>query len=378
MPINQKPLGILIGIFTLFAILDGLINKTFKLEHKKRFFTGRLFFLIHLISVIYSDNQERAWFDIEVKLSLFVFPILFQFKNSYLLRKKEWILYSFVLGSIASSIIMLIIASSKYSEIGSSAFYYNQFSLFHPSYMAMYFIFAIAILIRFMVYKKRPLKFQIPAALSILLLLRIVFLLQSKAGIITIIIISIFLLIISLIKLRSLLLKIALAILVLSITLIMVQKSSRLQAMLTSVEEISETGESKSSTGIRLSIWKITMHEISKHWVLGVGAGDIKPVLFKEYQNLKGALEKNLNVHNQYLETFLGQGILGISLLLALFYFGFKEAIRKKEWFLSVFLILMAISFSPESILNKEAGVVFFAFFYYFLFTFPIEDKKIA
>jgi len=159
----------------------------------------------------------------------------------------------------------------------------------------------------------------------------------------------------------------------------MVQKSSRLQAMLTSVEEISETGESEdSTTGIRFSIWKITVHEVSKHWILGVGAGDIKPVLFKEYENkkLNGALKKNLNVHNQYLETFLGQGIFGFLLLLSMFFLGFKEAARRKEWFLSVFLILMAISFSPESILNKEAGVIFFALFYNFLFVFPIEDKK--
>ena len=371
LPIYHKPLGLIIGVFALLHISEGLLNKNFKFLYKEIFYTGILFFIIHLISVAYSDNQERAWFDIEVKLSLLVFPLLFLFKSPIIIKHKKLIFYSFVIGSISSSIIMLTNAFSDYSELGSAAFYYTNITLFHPSYMAMYFIFAISIIINFMVSHKRTVKVQLISAFLILFLLRMIFLFQSKAGILTIIVISIFLLIISLIRLRSLLLKIAISILVVSLTLVMVQKSSRLQAMMTSVKEISETGQSDDyTTGIRFSIWKITIDEIRNNWILGVGAGDIKPTLFKKYENQKVdfAFNQNLNVHNQYLETFLGQGILGISLLLAMFFFGFKEASKRKSWFLTVFLILIAFSFGPESMLNNQAGVIFFAFFYNFLF----------
>jgi O-antigen ligase len=245
--------------------------------------------------------------------------------------------------------------------------------------MAMYFIFAIGILINYMVSKKNLNKYQIPPSLTILFLLRMIFLLQSKAGMLTIIAIATFLFIISLIRVRSLLLKIALSILIVSISFVMVQKSSRLQAMISSVKEISKKGESEdTTTGIRFEIWKIAVKEIHHSWFLGVGAGDIKPVLFKDYKNksLNGALDKNLNVHNQYLETFLGQGILGIGLLLLLLYWGILKASRTREILNSIFVLLIILSMGPESMLNNEAGVVFIAFFYYFLFIFNLSEDE--
>ena len=379
MPIGQKALGLLIGLFALFMLIDGLINKTFKMVHKDVFITGVLFFLIHLISVAYSDNQERAWFDIEVKLSLIIFPVIFLFKSPYLIKNKKWVLYSFVYGSIASSIIMLIKASQNYSELGSAAFYYANIALFHPSYMAMYFIFAIGILIDYMISKKNLNKFQILPAIGILFLLRMIFLLQSKAGMLSIIVIATFLLILSLIRLRSFLLKIAISILVVSLSLVMVQKSSRLQAMMSSVKEISEKGQSEdSTTGIRFAIWEVAAQEIKNSWIIGVGAGDIKPVLFKDYerQHLNGALEKNLNVHNQYIETFLGQGIIGFLLLIGIFLFGFKHARKRKEILGSIFMLLILLSFGPESMLNNQMGVIFIAFFYFFLFQFDFKNTS--
>ena len=377
MPIYQKPLGLLIGLFALFTLLDGLINKTFQFSHKEIFIIGISFFAIHLISVAYSNNQERAWFDIEIKLSLLIFPILFLFKSPFLLRNKKWVLYSFVYGSILSSIIMLIKAYINYSKAGNNAFYYTEISLFHPSYMAMYFIFAIGVLISYMISKKSLNKFQILPAIGILFLLRMIFLLQSKAGMLSIIVIATFLLIISLIRVRSFLLKIAISILVVSLSFVMIQRSSRLQAMVQSVEEISEKGKSEdSTTGLRFSIWEVACSEIKETWLFGVGAGDIKPVLFKDYeqQNLQGALKKKLNVHNQYLETFLGQGIIGIGLLLTLLYLGFKEAQKRKDILITIFMLLISLSFLPESMLNNQAGVIFIAFFYFFLVQFNDDN----
>lgn len=375
MPLSDKPLGILIALFSISNIIDGIINKTFSFEKKTIIITGLAFFFIHLISVFYSQDQGRAWFDIEVKLSLLIFPIVFLFNSQYLSKNTKVVLYSFVAGALFSSIVMLIRAYLNYIDQGSIAFYYSRIALFHPSYISMYFILAIAIIIKFMVNKKRTYTYQIFSALSILLLLRMIFLFQSKAGMITIIAISFFLLIISVIKLRSLLLKIAITLLVVSFTLIMVQKSSRLQAMLDSVEEISDQGHSAdATTGVRFEIWKLTLEEIKAHWLFGVGAGDIKPVLFERYKksDLDDALSKHLNVHNQYLETFLGQGILGLLLMVSLFLLGLKEAYRRKDWFLSVFIILISLSFGPESMLNNQSGVIFFAFFFYFLF---VNDK---
>ncbi|MBN2667616.1 MAG: O-antigen ligase family protein [Bacteroidales bacterium] len=374
LPFYEKIMPPIIAFAILINIINGIVNRSFRFNKKILFALGIAFFVIHVISAFYSNDQHRAWFDIEVKLGLLFFPIVFSFKTDYIHQNKHYIYISFVLGSVISSLLLLFLSALNYKELGDEAFHYTQLARFiHPSYLAMYYIFSIAILIKYMVSQQRPIdKLFVPAAL-IILLLRMVFLLQSKAGILTMIAVSIYLLVLSIIRLRSLLLKIAIALIALSVVFISIQNSQRLQSMFSSVKEISENGSSDdSTTGVRYSIWKLTAKEISKHWLFGVGAGDIKPTLFKDYSktHLDGALEKQLNVHNQYLETFLGQGIFGFLLLLALLFYGIKKAYKYKEWMMTIFIIIIAFGMIPESMLNKQSGVIFISFFYYFIFQF--------
>lgn len=378
-PLQIKAVPLLIGFFALLNIIDGIINKTFDFSKKPIFWVGVLFFAIHIISVLYSQDKTRAWFDIEVKLSLIIFPVLFLFKNDYVLQRKKNILFSFVIGSLVVTFFMLGNAFLKYGEMGSSSFFYTELSFIHPSYVAMYFIFSIGILIKYILSKQLLYKDLMLHFASILLFIIMIFLLQSKAGIISLIIISLYILGFLLFRLKSILVKIALCVFVFSMIFFMVQTSSRVNAMFNSVGEISETGKSgDTTTGIRFSIWEITINQLKKDWILGVGAGDIKPILFEEYKktNLENALQKNLNVHNQFLETFLGQGIIGILLLCSLFYFGIIEAIKRKDWLLTTFLILVALSFGPESMLNQQVGVIFFSFFYFFLLLYNKQTEE--
>jgi len=371
MPIHLRFIPVLIVLFVLLTIVDGFINKTFLFSQKKMVITGLLFFLIHIASVFYSDNKTLAWFDIEVKLSLFIFPIVFLFKNPLLLKRKNWVLNSFVLGSIVSSIAMLIIAFFRFDGTNSQVFYYTSFSLFHPSYMAMYFVFSILIIIQIMDKDLKKLNHRIIGYLSILFLLILISFLQSKAGILSSIAISLYYLVYSFLRFRTLVMRISFFILAVSVSLVFAQKTNRLQAMAQSVEKISEQGQTTGSTGIRYSMWKVAVEAIGEHWLFGVGSGDIKPILFQKYkvQKLEDAIKNNYNIHNQYLETFLGQGLIGIFLLLYLLYLGIREAFRKKKLLWSGFIILIALNMGPESMLNTQMGVVFIAFFYYFLFT---------
>ena len=372
MPLLNRLVPILIALLSLLILWDGYLNKTFTFSHKNIVVSGVLFYLFHLISVGYSDYKEVAWFDMGVKFSLLLFPLLFLFKNPELIQKRNRVLWAFVAGSLLSSLIMLANAFWRFDGQDLSVFYYIQLSLFHPSYMAMYFIFCILILIDFIGQKESAKKHKIWSYLAVLFLVFIIFLLQSKAGILSLVLIALYYTVFALIKKRFSIVKISILVLVVSIGFISLQRNSRLQTMTQSIEKISEEGQAKSSTGIRYDMWKVTLRAISENWLFGVGSGDIKPVLFRKYevQKLEDAINNNYNVHNQYLETFLGQGIFGIGLLLLLLLFGLLEAIKRNSLFLSGFVLLIALSLLPESMLNQQAGVIFIAFFYYFLFTY--------
>ncbi|HRD40798.1 MAG TPA: O-antigen ligase family protein, partial [Bacteroidia bacterium] len=62
------------------------------------------------------------------------------------------------------------------------------------------------------------------------------------------------------------------------------------------------------STAVRMLIWGESMEIIKNNFWWGVGVGDANDVLQAAYKEhgLTGALEHNLNTHNQYFQTFIG------------------------------------------------------------------------
>ncbi|MFH2143882.1 MAG: hypothetical protein ABIJ97_15770, partial [Bacteroidota bacterium] len=102
---------------------------------------------------------------------------------------------------------------------------------------------------------------------------------------------------------------------------------------------------------------------IESSWKYGVGIGDVKNELIDQYlkNNNFNLAEQKLNAHNQYLETTIGLGITGVAILIIVLFIPF---FRKKNYILYSFLILIIVNFLFESMLNTQAGVTFFAFFY--------------
>ncbi|GAG69370.1 unnamed protein product, partial [marine sediment metagenome] len=122
----------------------------------------------------------------------------------------------------------------------------------------------------------------------------------------------------------------------------------------------------KSSIGTRVVLWEEAVQIIKRNFIFGVGQGDIKMELHNQAKK-KGysqIVEKNLNIHNQFLETFVGLGIGGF-ILLVLMLFG--PILRLSGKFLELFIyfiIIVTVNLVFESMFNRLAGVFFFAFFY--------------
>lgn len=96
---------------------------------------------------------------------------------------------------------------------------------------------------------------------------------------------------------------------------------------------------------------------------------------YTEYGFIK-AEKEHLNAHNQYLETFAGLGILGFLSLLYILSYGFVYAYKNKHYLLFFLLLILAINFMFESMLNRMAGVLFMMFFYsLFVFMKPTKNK---
>jgi O-antigen ligase len=128
--------------------------------------------------------------------------------------------------------------------------------------------------------------------------------------------------------------------------------------------------EIASSSGERLLIWWYSFEITNDNLLFGVGTGDVRDELLVKYREkqMYNALGLGLNAHNQYLQTTLALGVLGLIALLLCIVLPFIYGVEYRHYLLIIFLILIAFNFLFESMLETQAGVVFYAFFNAYLF----------
>ena len=114
---------------------------------------------------------------------------------------------------------------------------------------------------------------------------------------------------------------------------------------------------------------ELALSVIKHNFIFGVGVGDTSDELKKEYINA-GYSEmyyENLNAHNQYLGVLLGTGLIGFLIFFSIILFMIYMAVSKRNLLYGLFLLIIMIFFMFESILNRIAGVTFFALFSFLL-----------
>ena len=329
-----------------------------------------LFFVITLVSALFSDNKNSAVFEVENKLSFIFLPyLLFCFNIPIQVIKR--CIVSFVSGCFFSCLILLVRACF-YSVNGyPDYFFYSQFSIFiHVSYFAMYLILAIVLVILFYATWFKNQKSIVYSAYFFVLLFSItIFLCSSKLGLISFIVI---IPILSLHKLKSTLnlKKVFFIIIVLSSLILISSKLfpvvfERLQSITSlNINQLDKT--SAESTTVRFLIWQESVKLINHNLLFGVTVGDANDALYTTYQQqgLTGALEHKLNAHNQFFQTFIGLGIIGFISLCLITFWQLIKAILQKHFLLFVFSLLIILNFLVESMLQAASGTLFFVFFY--------------
>lgn len=142
----------------------------------------------------------------------------------------------------------------------------------------------------------------------------------------------------------------------------------------TSEEKIDKTDAE--STAVRILIWKESIKIIKQHIWLGTSPADANQNLYNAYEEngLTGALDKRLNAHNQFLQTFIGTGIIGFLLILLITLFLIVYSFIKKNYILMLFSILISLNFMVESMLQAQAGFTFFVFFLCILLKYDFKE----
>lgn len=323
-----------------------------------------LFFLAHVLGMAWSDDQGFGLFDLEVKAALLLVPLLYWAVPRSAGTEGGILIRAFVAGTISSLVFDILFALARiliaYLTIDgtvvwgsvSAELFSSALSLYlHPSYAAMYAIFALAWI-----------HWRDSAHWSVhLLLITAVVLLASKVGWIALMV----LLSIAFIRTGTrYVLPAALA------TLLAIGYTATSPFMREKIDQASlmfapstPSPDATGSSEVRLLVWKAARQVAEEHWPWGTGTGDIKNDLVAAYGSAgyTQPATLRLNAHSQFLQSSAALGLLGLLLLCAMLLLPFIKSIRERRWPAVLFFGLVAMQCAVESILEVQAGVLFVA-----------------
>ena len=149
-------------------------------------------------------------------------------------------------------------------------------------------------------------------------------------------------------------------------TLIWISPVSRfriIQEPLSTSLEVDASVKEWNSVSLRVLEWKASWHQLKSSWLFGVGTGDGQAALQEFYSNFSAnTAQLKYNSHNQYLQTGLELGAVGVLALLLCFFKPFFGSSQPHH--LQILLVVIfSVMCITESMLARQKGVVFFTLF---------------
>ena len=133
------------------------------------------------------------------------------------------------------------------------------------------------------------------------------------------------------------------------------------------LDQDSSLGKPWGGKSIRLAIWKCSEDVIGKHWLWGVGTGDVQDSLQAAYNDRKfyfAAHYNKYNAHNQYLEMWLANGLPGLLIYILCIAVPLVRHLRNPSALdYTLFLCLIIVMSFTETFLNVNKGTIWYSLF---------------
>ncbi len=342
------------------------------------------FYLAYLIGYFFSNNIDIATKYLEYKLSFVIYPILFsfQFKNNFFNIK--WPIIGLVIGVFCTASYGVLNAFICSSNGGENCFVTVSISpIHHPTYFMTYVVFAIAT--AWYGWNKHwkyfSLYWIIPYSLLGILLHTYAL---SFSGLLFLMIVFGCIALYFIYKKWGKLPAFGLVLIFPLVAFIAVKKVPSLRGEYNgSVKYVSsfienpthfikDRKENMSGSEQRLVMWLVAYEQI-KEQPMGVGTGDVDDVLGKRLKELgrEQLAEKKLNPHNQFLQTTVEIGVLGLLILLSIVTIFFAYGWKYRNWLLLIIVGSLVFNSLFESMLQRQSGIVFYTFWMCLLVLIP-------
>ncbi|GAA0714306.1 hypothetical protein GCM10009430_07290 [Aquimarina litoralis] len=349
---------------------------------KKHLIINVAFYVLLIITILYSFDTKQGSKAIVRQLSLFLFPfIIFYFLD---LSKKQIIQLAkvFVFANVISSLYLIIYVINYYgidNIDGVLSFYSgldfrsaietDSYKEWHPAYIGAFIMASILILIHG-IYSTTSKKVKLSNVGLIVFFISMLLLLNSRTAFYSLIIITPIQLLLETKSLKNKIVMFLVYLVCIGVLgYFVVNEYSLYYRLLLQIEKAYDwliTGEIlEVAVDPRYYIYQCNYELfLEKPW-LGYGIGDIQYNLnncyldneyFKLYNN-------EFNSHSNYFFLLLSGGILILGSFLFLIIHNIRHSIRNKDYLFFSFLILFLLVGISESFLVRLNGILFFSIF---------------
>lgn len=378
LPLYIKLTSITLGILFLMSFVyrkpRNAVLKKFKCVG---FWLYLLPIVVAIAGLAFSGNYRNGFDTITVLSSMFFFMLIFAaFDSNTITNRYQYIHSFFVMGIVAAFFLCLGLAYLNYSYTPrQDYFFYSRLSsaIMSPNHLSNYVLWAIVLLLtdlsgmanNFVLYNSAFYKVVI-----LVLLIIFLFLLASKAAFLTFCVLMV--LFVSLLIAKRIIpwAHAIVLIVIMSMLGLYLYESTNIKGRLDFAYKVlgsdpQKRAASPESTALRISAFEASKNIIHKNMWLGVGTGNVQQSMIEYYKNTckSGAYVHQTNPHNQYLFSWIMNGVFGIAALLLMFFVMMKQAIVTKNALFVFWNVNMIFMFFTDDILTIQIGVVFFAFY---------------
>lgn len=363
------------------------------------------FYLVYVVGMLYTEDKQNGYFQLEQKLSLVIFPLLLATTPKISSRFIERAFMCFVVSCVVATLFCLFQGLrlnylNNHFETVQMEILTNQklagYIGMHSTYFSIYLLFAIFILINYLTTFRRTVQKNVLVISIITYLSYFILLLAARVVILAFIFICLGAFFISLYKrrinLKSTVIIVLIASCFIGITLQTNYLKKRFKQIYTF--NMSDLIGSNSENGVtdRIFLWQNGIELVRKSPLIGAGTGDVNIEMDRQYEKLlsendnfspsvvvaiKSFATDNLNAHNQFLQVTIALGVMGLLLFLMTIFVSVNIAFKKRQYLFLAFLVLFFFSSFTECLLDRQSGVVFYAFINsLFLFHYKNEIKQ--
>ena len=282
--------------------------------------------VLHAVSALYSSHPDEAWSRAMMMLPMLLLPLLFLLDDLSYLRRQHLSALVFLLAGVLTVRFGLMLCRAVYHyfytgiPLGQMLDYHEyHFDYMHHNYMSMYLIATIALLYAELTrYWTRPSwhRWRWAVAADILLLAGYMVVMGSRSGLMVCALLAVACLMhLALVRKRWMSTGVVLAVLLVAVGTSYAVAPRMYWRIVYSAEKMlaGEPGDG------RQVMWQCGMELVKERPLTGWGSDGYWPELRERYRAhdfAEGYEPERYNTHNQYLETLLMTGSVGLAVLL--------------------------------------------------------------